>query len=253
LKAMILAAGRGERMRPLTDNTPKPLLSVGGQPLIVWHLQALAKAGFAQVVINTAHLAQALQSALGDGGQWGLEIRFSDEPPGALETAGGIATAQPWLGSPDNEPFLVLNGDVFSDWPLHQAKTLAQAMVDRDQEACLVLVQNPDHHPGGDFELLPTPSQGTGDAPLAQARRATHPPSTGRSYTYSGIGLFRPSLFHGVAAGERSPLAPLLFQAAQQGRLCGLVHQGRWTDVGTPERLAALDQALTSQRDSPHV
>ena len=138
-KAMILAAGRGERMRPLTDHTPKPLLAVGGQPLIVWHLQALAAAGFTEVTINTAHLADQLHQALGNGQAWGLSIRFSDEPPGALETAGGIATAKPW-GQQTEEPFLVINGDVFADWPLGQVRALAKTMSDAGQLGCLVLV-----------------------------------------------------------------------------------------------------------------
>ena len=254
-KAMILAAGRGERMRPLTDHTPKPLLMVGGQPLIVWHLKALAAAGFTDITINTAHLADQLHQALGDGQAWGLSIRFSDEPPGALETAGGIATAKPWREQA-NEPFLVVNGDVFSDWDFAQAPSLAQAMVDEKQLACLVLVPNPNHHPKGDFQLTgglaaKTINDGGKEASASLQRLARVPePSNGaKGYTYSGIGLFHPALFTQTPPGQRAALAPLLFHAAQQQQVCGLVHHGQWTDVGTPARLTDLDQALRSQRD----
>jgi MurNAc alpha-1-phosphate uridylyltransferase len=246
-KAMILAAGRGERMRPLTDHTPKPLLSVGGQPLIVWHLKALAAAGFREVTINTAHLAQRLHQELGDGRQWGLSIRFSDEPVGALETAGGIATARPW-DDQDQAPFLVVNGDVFSDWDFGLTESLAATMTQAGQLACLVLVPNPPHHPSGDFclaESVPGPSaKSTPLRRLARAQSAAQP-----AYTYSGIGLFHPRLFAKTAPGERAALAPLLFEAAEHQQLCGLIHTGQWTDVGTPQRLADLDQALRSQRD----
>lgn len=254
-KAMILAAGRGERMRPLTDHTPKPLLAVGGQPLIVWHLQALAAAGFTEVTINTAHLADQLHQALGNGQAWGVSIRFSDEPPGALETAGGIATAKPW-GQQTEEPFLVINGDVFADWPLGQVRALAKTMSDAGQLGCLVLVPNPSHHPRGDFCLTdalaagatgPTTPSGS-QAPSSALHRLSRVGGTD-GYTYSGIGLFHPALFAHTPAGHRAALAPLLFQAAEQEQLCGLVHHGQWTDVGTPERLADLDQALRSQRD----
>ncbi len=257
-KAMILAAGRGERMRPLTDHTPKPLLPVGGQPLIVWHLKALAAAGFREVTINTAHLAQRLHQELGDGRQWGLSIRFSDEPVGALETAGGIATARPW-NDQDQAPFLVVNGDVFSDWNFGLAESLAATMTQAGQLACLVLVPNPPHHPSGDFCLARPVSGNPADArpnanPLHHLVRA-HPvslggPSTqGQTFTYSGMGLFHPRLFAKTAPGERAALAPLLFEAAEHQQLCGLIHTGQWTDVGTPQRLADLDQALGSQRD----
>jgi MurNAc alpha-1-phosphate uridylyltransferase len=254
-KAMILAAGRGERMRPLTDQTPKPLLSVGGQPLIVWHLKALAAAGFTEVTINTAHLADQLHQVLGDGQTWGLSIRFSDEPPGALETAGGIATARPW-GQQTNEPFLVVNGDVFTDWDLGQARGLASAMNLHGQLGCLVLVPNPSHHPKGDFQQVgdlaakTVSSEGPDAAASLQRLARVSGPTSGREgYTYSGIGLFHPALFAQTPPGQRAALAPLLFQAAEQQQLCGLVHRGQWTDVGTPARLADLDQALRSQRD----
>ncbi len=254
-KAMILAAGRGERMRPLTDHTPKPLLVVGGQPLIVWHLQALAAAGFTEITINTAHLADQLHQALGDGRTWGLSIRFSDEPPGALETAGGIATARPW-GDQTNEPFLVVNGDVFTDWDLGRAQDLAQTMSRHGQLGCLVLVPNPSHHPRGDFQLMGNLAaktvSGEGQdaaACLHRLARVSEPANGLEGYTYSGIGLFHPTLFAQTSPGQRAALAPLLFEAAEQQQLCGLVHRGQWTDVGTPARLADLDQALRSQRD----
>ena len=254
-KAMILAAGRGERMRPLTDHTPKPLLVVGGQPLIVWHLKALAAAGFTEITINTAHLADQLHQALGDGRTWGVSLRFSDEPPGALETAGGIATAKPW-GEQTNEPFLVVNGDVFTNWGLGRARSLARAMTLNGQLGCLVLVPNPSHHPKGDFQLMGNlvlnsadGKRQDADASLQRLTRIAGTQSGQESYTYSGIGLFHPSLFAQTPPGQRAALAPLLFEAAEQQQLCGLVHRDQWTDVGTPERLADLDQALRSQRD----
>ena len=144
MKAMILAAGRGERMRPLTDHTPKPLLMAGGKPLIVWHLERLAAAGFRDIVINHAHLGTQIETALGDGSHWGLRIVYSPEPPGALETAGGIATALPLLG---DAPFLVVNGDVYCDWDFNQARQLAAT------SAHLVMVANPAHHAGGTLSL----------------------------------------------------------------------------------------------------
>lgn len=254
-KAMILAAGRGERMRPLTDHTPKPLLVIGGQPLIVWHLRALAAAGFTEITINTAHLADQLHQALGDGQTWGVSIRFSNEPPGALETAGGIATARPW-GEQTNEPFLVVNGDVFTDWDLGQAQGLARTMTLHEQLGCLVLVPNPSHHPKGDFQLMghlvldsDHGERQDSAASLHRLHRIAGPESTHKRYTYSGIGLFHPALFAQTPPGQRAALAPLLFEAAEHQQLCGLVHRGQWTDVGTPERLADLDQALRSQRD----
>ncbi|MGE5946321.1 MAG: nucleotidyltransferase family protein, partial [Betaproteobacteria bacterium] len=144
MKAMILAAGRGERMRPLTDHTPKPLLQAGGKPLIAWHLERLAATGFREVVVNHAHLGKQIERALGDGSQWGLSIAYSPEPPGALETAGGIASALPLLG---DESFLVVNGDIWCDWDFSRARQLAKAATH------LVLVANPAHHAGGDFSL----------------------------------------------------------------------------------------------------
>lgn len=227
MKAMILAAGRGERMRPLTDRTPKPLLQVGGKPLIAWHLERLAAAGFREVVINHAHLGAQIEATLGDGSQFGLRIAYSPEPPGALETAGGIAQALPLLGA---APFLVVNGDTFSDWDVAQAPRIAAAL-DEDL-AHLVLVPNPEHHPHGDFALNEGRVSAAGAAKL----------------TFSGTGIYRPGLFNAIVSGSRAKLAPLLIEAMNAQRVTGSRHDGRWTDVGTPQRLAVLDAELRSLR-----
>jgi MurNAc alpha-1-phosphate uridylyltransferase len=217
---MILAAGRGERMRPLTDAMPKPLLPAGGKPLVVWLIEALAAAGFRELVINHAHLGARIEAALGDGAAWGVRIDYSRERE-ALETAGGIATALPLLG---DAPFVAVNGDIHCDYPFAR---LAHALPG-DADAHLVLVDNPPHHPSGDFTLH------AGRAGNAAATRLT----------FAGIGVYRPSLFAGIAPGTRAPLAPLLRAAAERGRLSGERHAGAWTDVGTPERLAELDARL---------
>ncbi|MBK5915179.1 N-acetylmuramate alpha-1-phosphate uridylyltransferase MurU [Rhodocyclus purpureus] len=227
MKTLIFAAGRGERMRPLTDTLPKPLLQVGGKPLIVWHLERLAAAGLSEVVINCAHLADTLQAALGDGSACGVRIAWSREPAGALETAGGIAWAQPLLG---DDPFLVINGDVFCDWDLARAPAIAATLGARGRDAHLVMVDNPPQHPGGDFALV-------GDSVVA----ARHAAAT---LTYAGIGIFSPALVAGVERGAVMKLRPLLDAAIAAGRLGGEHHGGRWVDVGTPERLAALDREL---------
>ena len=223
MKAMILAAGRGERMRPLTDHTPKPLLVAGGKPLIVWHIERLADAGFRELVINHAHLGEKLEAALGDGRQWGVHIDWSPEPPGALETAGGIAKALPLLG---DAPFLVVNGDIWCDWNFHRARGLA------DRPAHLVMMDNPAHHAGGDFRLA-------GE----QLRLA----DGGPTLPYCGIGIFAPTFFAGVPRGAAMKLRPLLDAAIPRGIVTGERHTGRWVDVGTPERLAALDRELSPQ------
>ena len=231
MKAMILAAGRGERMRPLTDHTPKPLLSVGGKPLIVWHLERLANAGFGDVVINHAHLGKQIEAVLGDGAQFGLSIRYSPEPPGALETAGGIAQALPLLG---NDRFLVINGDIFCDWDVAQA--LAIAAIGGNDLAHLVLVPNPPHHPRGDFAL---------EAGRCLRAAATNPSPL---FTFSGIGIYSPELFADVTLRQPAKLAPLLIEAMASHRVAGSLHSGKWTDVGTPERLAILDTELSGLR-----
>ena len=220
MKAFILAAGRGERMRPLTDSTPKPLLMAGGKPLIVWHLERLAAAGFREVIINHAHLGERIEAALGDGSQWGLSIRYSPEPPGALETAGGIANALPLLG---DQPFLVVNGDVYCDIDFGHFSGLTAA------EAHLVMVANPAHHAGGDFSL-------DGERVIYANGEQT--------LTYAGIGVFSPSFFAGVKPGAVMKLRPLLDAAIAAGTLTGERFAGRWVDVGTPQRLAELDKEL---------
>ena len=227
---MILAAGRGERMRPLTDHTPKPLLPVAGRPLIVWHLERLAAAGFREVVINHAHLGEQIEMLLGDGSAWGLRIAYSPEPPGALETAGGIANALPLLGA--DEPFLVINGDIFCDWSPAQAKSSLKS----GDLLHLVLVPNPAHHPQGDFSLLGT----------RVGADATAFNNAGAICTFAGIGVYRPEVFSGIARGQPAKLVPLLRAAMAQGRASGELHVGRWVDVGTPQRLVELDMELRS-------
>jgi MurNAc alpha-1-phosphate uridylyltransferase len=214
LRAMLLAAGRGERMRPLTDTVPKPLLTVRGKPLIVWHLERLARLGVKQVVINLAWLGDQIRAALGDGERWQLQIHYSDEGAAALETGGGIFQALPWLGP---QPFLVVNADVFTDLDFGVLRIAPEAL------AHLVLVANPMHHPHGDFALVNGRVQQDG----------------GARWTYSGIGLYRPELFAGCSAGK-FPLLPLLRRAIASQRLHGQVFEGAWNDVGSVERLAAL-------------
>ncbi|MFN9774828.1 MAG: N-acetylmuramate alpha-1-phosphate uridylyltransferase MurU [Burkholderiales bacterium] len=227
MRAMILAAGRGERMRPLTDTCPKPLLPVGGRSLIGWHLQRLAAAGFRDVVINHAWLGERIEAALGDGGSYGLRIRYSAETE-ALETAGGIAKALPLLG---DGPFLVVNGDVWCDWDPGRARSIADRLDALGWLAWCVLVANPEHHPRGDFAL-------------DHGRLRTD--DAGERLTFAGIGVYRPELFAAVPPGGRAPLAPLLREAAAGGRAGAERHPGRWVDVGTPQRLAELDAQLGS-------
>jgi MurNAc alpha-1-phosphate uridylyltransferase len=222
MRAMILAAGRGERMRPLTDSRPKPLLEAGGKPLIVWHLENLARAGVGQVVINHAWLGSMIEDALGDGRRFGLQIRYSPEAT-ALETAGGIAQALPLLGG---EPFLVINGDIFTRYDL---STLASRPLEAAW-AHLVLVDNPPHHTRGDFAL-----QGSNVAEDGTSR-----------LTFAGIGIYRPAVFAHIAPGTRAQLAPLLRDAMRKGLVTGEHFAGCWLDVGTPERLADLDARLRS-------
>ncbi len=220
MKAMILAAGRGERMRPLTDRTPKPLLVAGGKPLIVWHLERLAAAGFRDIVINHAHLGEQIEQALGDGAKWGVHIAYSPEPPGALETAGGIATALPLLG---DTPFLVVNGDIYCDVDFGRFSRSTVA------GAHLVMVANPAHHAGGDFSL-------DGERVIRAHGEQT--------LTYAGIGIFSPAFFAGVQPGTIMKLRPLLDAAIAAGTLTGERFAGRWVDVGTPQRLAELDAEI---------
>jgi len=225
-KAMILAAGRGERMRPLTDHCPKPLLAVGGKPLITRHIERLAATGITELVINHAHLGHMLEAALGDGSALGVSIRWSPEPPGALETAGGIRQAMQFLGE---EPFLVVNGDVFCEADFEPLARIAPGLSPEGDLAYLLLIDNPDHNPQGDFAL----DDGRVRADEGLPR-----------LTFSGIAAYHPALFSSLEAGKPARLAPLLRVAMSENRVGGEHYRGRWVDVGTPERLAQLDASL---------
>ena len=218
MRAMILAAGRGERLRPLTDTTPKPLIEVGGQTLIERHLQKLALAGFREVVINLDHLGDLIREALGDGSTWGLNIQYSQEPQGALDTGGGIFNALPLLG---DSPFAVINGDVYSDYPLARLRAI------KCSQAHLILVPNPDHNPAGDFVL-----QG---GYIKQANTSATEPST----TFSGISVYHPRFFDAAQEGRFS-VVPLLFEAGKRQQLTGEIYRGNWHDIGSMERLEKL-------------
>ncbi len=222
MKAMILAAGRGERLRPLTDTLPKPLVEVRGKPLVAWHLERLAAAGIREVVINVSHLADLMVGALGDGARWGLAIDWSREAL-PLETAGGIALAREKLGA---APFLLVNADVHCDLPFEPLVRLDLA----GALGHIVMVPNPPFRPGGDFSLAG-----------AAVGTAVGNPGAPR-YTYSGIGVLDPRIVDGIAPGSKAPLAPLLRAAADAGRLGGELYTGLWNDVGTPERLAELNR-----------
>jgi MurNAc alpha-1-phosphate uridylyltransferase len=242
---MILAAGRGERMRPLTDHTPKPLLVVGGKPLIVWHIERLRAAGFTHIVINHAHLGEQIEAALGTGTELGVAIAYSREGS-ALETAGGIATALPLI---DADVFPVVNGDIYCEYDFKRlAEPMARLAAGHDQ-AHLVLVDNPPHHPQGDFVLDAGRVHNT-DSPLmplapAEPRAVSLADSALHSrLTFSGIGVYHRALFAHTRAGEKAPLAPLLRLAIDAGRASGEHFGGRWVDVGTPERLQQLDESL---------
>lgn len=242
---MILAAGRGERMRPLTDTCPKPMLQAGGKPLIAWHLEALAQAGFNHVVINHAHLGELIERALGDGSQFGVRISYSAEGT-ALETAGGIRKALPLLATGHySEPFLVLNGDVYTDWPIDHASKILETWsalnLEQKPLAHLVLVPNPEHNPKGDFYLTPT---GTVHGDSEHAAEAA---TTSAAYTFSGIGIYQPELFKDLPLNEPAKLAPLLRQAMAKGRVTGELHPGLWLDIGTPARLNDLNEYLRNK------
>ena len=219
-KAMILAAGRGERMRPLSDAVPKVLLEVRGKSLIAWSIEALARSGIRDIVINHAHLGRMIEAALGDGRRFGVAIRYSREAE-ALETAGGIAQALPLLG---NEPFVAVNGDLFCDFDF--SGLIGTAL--KQNLAHLVLVANPPHHPQGDFAL-----NGTQVAEAGQSK-----------LTFSGIGLYRPELFSSIRPGSKGQIASLLRAAMARGLVSGEVHRGIWHDVGTPTRLSALNERV---------
>jgi MurNAc alpha-1-phosphate uridylyltransferase len=220
MRAMILAAGRGERLRPLTDELPKPLVELAGKPLIEYHLESLAGAGFREVVINQGHLGDLLPAALGDGSRWGIRIHWSDEQPAALETGGGIFKALPLLG---DGPFLVVNGDVWTDYPLARLRSM------KCDRAHLVLVPNPPQHPAGDFALHGGRVREDG----------------GDRYTFSGIAIYHPRLFTGCSPGKFS-VVPLLRAAMRDHLVTGELYRGRWDDIGTAERLETLRRSLQS-------
>jgi MurNAc alpha-1-phosphate uridylyltransferase len=226
---MILAAGRGERMRPLTDHTPKPLLEVGGKALIVWHIEKLAAAGSTELVINHAHLGAKLEAYLGDGRQFGAQIQYSRETS-ALETAGGIANARSLLGE---QPFAVINGDIWCDYDFARLAERAAALQTNGDMAHLVLVDNPAHHPTGDFLLHD-------DRVIGSALKTQHL----KHLTFSGIGVYHPALFSHISLGSVAPLAPLLRTQIALGKVSGEHHAGLWIDVGTPQRLQELDNQL---------
>lgn len=226
---MVLAAGRGERMRPLTDHTPKALLRVGGKPLIFWHLERLARAGFSSVVVNHAHLGEQIVAAVGDGNRWNITVRFSAESQ-ALETAGGIANALPLLNA---DVFTVINADVYTEFDFSALRQHTDEMRSRsDCLAHLVLVDNPAQHPGGDFALV-------GDHVAEQGAQLL---------TFSGLGVYRAGLFGEVASGSAQALAPLLRTAMSRHQVTGEHYRGRWFDVGTPARMHALDQLLAGEQ-----
>lgn len=244
MKAMILAAGRGERMRPLTDTTPKPLLKVGGKALIVWHLERLARAGFTEVIINHAWLGSLVEATLARDAPKILGITYSPEGEAAgsaLETAGGIANALPLITAHD-EPFLVINGDIWCDFDPARALTIAQQMMASNALAHLVMVPNPPQHPDGDF-LLAGGRVGDEGTSGTSGNNGTHNHGVLR-LTFSGIGIYRPSLFKDVPRGSKAGLAPLLRAAMHTQRVSGELHDGEWEDIGTPERLAQLDTTL---------
>lgn len=229
MRAMILAAGRGERMRPLTDTCPKPLLEVAGKPLIVWHIERIVAAGIDDIVINTAWLGHMIEHALGDGSTWGARLHYSHETT-ALETAGGIAHARHLLGQ---TPFLLMNGDVFTDWDPRGAQAAAHRMTACDADMWILLVDNPTHHPDGDFSL--------------DADARVHDGGPG-ALTYAGIAIYQPRMFDHLDPNAAAPMAPLMREVMAAGRAIGAHHAGQWADIGTVERLATLDASLKRRR-----
>ena len=223
MKAMILAAGRGERLRPLTERVPKPLVEAGGKPLLAWHLERLARAGYREVVINVSHLGEQIVAHVGDGARYGLRVAWSREAT-PLETAGGLAQARALLGA---APFLLVNSDIYCEYELALLRELSL----KEHLAHIVLVPNPPHHPEGDF-TLEAGAVGNGAAPR---------------YTYAGIAVVSPALVADVRAGDKAPLGPLLRKAADRRRLAGELYRGLWTDVGTMARLDELRTLLASR------
>jgi MurNAc alpha-1-phosphate uridylyltransferase len=229
MRAMILAAGRGERMRPLTDRTPKPLLPVAGKPMIQYHLEALAAAGIRDIVINLAWLGQQIRASIGDGSQFGVRVQYSDEGDAALETGGGVFQALPFLAGPSGtDSFVVVSGDVWTEYPLGDVITKLAAA----DMAHFVLVPNPDFHARGDFGLA--------DGRLTDS---------GERYTYANIGVLHPEFFAGCQPGK-FPLAPLMFDWIRKNRVSGELFRGVWHNVGTPQQLQQIDQEASAQRRS---
>lgn len=226
MKAMILAAGRGERLRPHTDSTPKPLLKAGRFRLIEYIIQALVKAGIKEIIINTAHLADQFPAILGSGEQYGVKITYSLEQEGGLETAGGIINALHLLGS---EPFLIVNGDIWTDY---NYQALIQKALTADRLCHLVMIANPAHNPNGDFALRGDELKQEGE----------------KKYTYSGIGIYHPALFSDLAV-QRLPLKPILLKAMDKHQISGELYQGAWSDIGTVERLEALAISLVQKQN----
>jgi MurNAc alpha-1-phosphate uridylyltransferase len=224
MKAMLLAAGRGERLRPLTDEIPKALVEAGGKPLVAWHLERLARAGFREAVINVSHLGERIIERIGDGSRFGLRLHYSRERE-RLETAGGIANALGLLG---REPFLLVNADVYCECDFSSLGKIRLG----ERLAYLVLVPNPPHRPAGDFSL-------------ARGRVGNDPAPR---YTYAGVAVMAPALVDPVTPGEKAPLAPLLYDAVARGLLGGELYEGLWQDVGTVERLAELEKLLRENR-----
>ena len=221
MRAMILAAGRGERLRPISDSTPKPLVEVGGQPLIYYHLQSLAAAGFRNIVINLGHLGEQIRQTVGDGSDWSVNIEYSQEPEGALETGGGIAHALPLLGS---SPFLIVNGDIYTDYPFERLRAI------KCDHAHLVLVSVPGWREVGDFALHHGRIHNQGDS----------------LHTFSGISVYHPRFFDDCPTGRWS-VVPLLRETIDQHLVTGEIHRGLWHDPGTPERLQSLRQTVQPQ------
>jgi len=235
MKAMILAAGRGERMRPLTDHTPKPLLTARGKPLIEWHIEALARSGVREIVVNTAWLEDKIVAALGDGSRFGVSIRYSMEGRdhgGALETAGGIAKALPLLADHGDDVFWLVSGDIFAPTFSFEAAA-ARRFAEGNVQAHLWLVPNPPFHPKGDFGL---DAQGFG--------LADGPGPDGRTWTYANLALCRASLCAHIAPGTRAALGPLLFEGMRRRAITAEVFDGEWENVGTPEQLETLNRDL---------
>jgi MurNAc alpha-1-phosphate uridylyltransferase len=246
MRAMILAAGRGERMRPLTDRCPKPLLMAGGKPLLVWHIEALVRAGITDLVINHAWLGAQLESAIGDGSRWGARVQWSAEDE-ALETAGGIANALTLLQTDidPQAPFAVVNADIWTNFDRRRFHAIGTALQRQALDVWCVMVGNPAHHPQGDFWL-------SGNRLVAdEAHALAAPPAEAPvRLTFAGLGVYRANLFSDLGRGARAPLAPRLRAAIAAGRAGAEHHHGIWVDVGTPQRLTDLDATLTGTENA---